>query len=165
MKTEGSQNYLLVQVLDITYAIDILKVYHIYEVDNICSVPNSPAYFAGLMRTSDGYLPILDLRILFGKETMDINKQTVIVAATCNFKDETVTQIQDFGFLVDAVSDVIEIEHSSIEKPTVPESKIVNPCFTGIVRLKEQIVLILDIDILINSRYQLINSIQSQEVA
>ncbi|HEY4789379.1 MAG TPA: chemotaxis protein CheW [Bacteroidales bacterium] len=147
----NSQSHLLVQLAEETYAINVSKVYQIFEVPPITKVPQTPPYMLGVMNARGRLLPVIDLRILYGMETSAHSKHTAIIATACNFWNEDGEQLQDVGLLVDAVHEVTDIDSSTIERPALPGNSEGYSCFAGFVRLGENIVLVLDIDNLLNS--------------
>ena len=105
--TEATSQYLTFALGQEEYGIDILRVQEIKGLSAVTPIPNSPAYVKGVMNLRGTVVPIFDLRLKFGMESQAYDRFTVIVVV--NVGERIV------GLVVDAVSDVLDIENGSIE--------------------------------------------------
>lgn len=147
----NTQSHLLVKLAEETYAINVSKVYQIFEVPSLTKVPQTPPYMLGIMNARERLLPVIDLRILYGMDAVGYSKHTAIIATACCFENEVGGEFQDIGLLVDAVYEVADIDTSAIERPSMPGNSDGYSCFSGFVRLGDKIVMILDVDHLLNN--------------
>jgi purine-binding chemotaxis protein CheW len=145
------QSHLLIQLADETYAINVTKVYQIFEVPPITRVPQTPPFMLGVMNARDRMLPVIDLRVLYDIEVSEKSKHTAIIATACNLENENGGLHQDVGLLVDTVHEVADIDCSQIERPAMPGNVGDYSCFAGFVRLGDKIVMVLDVDHLLNT--------------
>ena len=147
----NTQSHLLVKLAEETYAINVSKVYQIFEMPSLTKVPQTPPYMLGIMKARERLLPVIDLRILYGMDVAEHSKHTAIIATACCFENEVGGEFQDVGLLVDAVHEVTDIDSSAIERPSMPGNTDGYSCFSGFVRLGENIVMVLDVDHLLNT--------------
>jgi purine-binding chemotaxis protein CheW len=120
------------------YGIDILRVQEIRGYSAITTIPNTPPYIKGVMNLRGAVVPIVDLRCKFGIAETAYDKFTVIIVVMVGARI--------VGLIVDAVSDVLDVDGSDVE-PT-PEFGIdVDTSFmTGMAKAGERLILLLDID-------------------
>jgi purine-binding chemotaxis protein CheW len=88
------------------YALPILKVREIQAQATITRIPKAPAYMPGVINLRGAIVPILELRHRFslGAPPEDTRPVIVIVEA----------QSRTLGIRVDSVSDVLDLDPSSI---------------------------------------------------
>ncbi|EGG42668.1 Chemotaxis signal transduction protein [Candidatus Nitrosarchaeum limnium SFB1] len=125
------------------YCISIDQVKEIRIVDTITKIPKSKPYVKGLMNLRGKIIPVIDVNSKLGLgETiiLENSKQRILVTDVNN----TLT-----GLLVDEVNDVIKISSKDIDD--VPSNMFAdNDFFKGIVKINENIIMILDIEKLLN---------------
>ena len=125
------------------YAVDILKVQEINNMKEITTIPNSPPFLEGAVNLRGKVIPVLNLGRKFG------------FAAKAN--DTAKIVIMDIrgiimGLMVDSVSDVLRVPRDVVEPPP-PVSAYINTEFiSGIAKLEEGLVILLDMDRLLNDR-------------
>jgi purine-binding chemotaxis protein CheW len=88
------------------YGIEILKVQEIKGYSAITHIPNAPAHVKGVMNLRGTVVPVVDLRAKFGMEAVEYSKFTVIIVVMVGQKIA--------GLVVDAVSDVLNIQQSEV---------------------------------------------------
>jgi purine-binding chemotaxis protein CheW len=120
------------------YAIDILRVQEIRGYSTITAIPNTPNYIKGVMNLRGAVVPVVDLRAKFGMPEVPYNKFTVIIVVTVG------TRIA--GLVVDAVSDVLNIARSEIERTPEFDTAVDTSFMTGLAKSGEKLVLLLDIE-------------------
>jgi purine-binding chemotaxis protein CheW len=120
------------------YGIEILKVQEIRGFSTITAIPNTPVYIKGVMNLRGAVVPVVDLRAKFGMPETEYNKFTVIIVAMIGSRIA--------GLIVDAVSDVLNIEPSSIEAPPEFDTSVDTTFMTGLAKTADKLILLLDID-------------------
>ena len=120
------------------YAIDILRVQEIRGYSAITAIPNTPAYIKGVMNLRGAVVPVVDLRAKFGMPATEYNKFTVIIVVMLG------TRVT--GLVVDAVSDVLNINRSDIEPPPELDTTVDLSCITGLAKAGPKLILLLDIE-------------------
>ncbi|GJL53238.1 MAG: chemotaxis protein CheW [Nitrospirales bacterium] len=133
-----SQQYLTFDLAEEHYGVDILKVQEIKGYTAVTKIPNTPDYVKGVLNLRGTIVPIVDLRLKFGMEPTEPTAFTVIVVV--NVRDRVM------GFLVDAVSDVLELASKDIQPPPELGHKADITFVSGIGNANDRLVTLLDID-------------------
>jgi purine-binding chemotaxis protein CheW len=136
-ENESSQKFLAFYLNKKNYAFQILKVNEVIQLPDITPMPKTPEYMKGVMNLRGQIIPIIDLRLALNMDKTEYNKQTCVIIVKM--------QIQNL-FIVDSVSEVFEIEVSNIEPPPNYGEQHDNEFLNGIGKVKNQIVMLLDID-------------------
>ncbi len=124
------------------YGVSILKVKEIIGMMEITPVPKTPDFIKGVVNLRGKIIPIMDLRIKFGMEPIDYNDRTCIIVAEVIIKGAQ----KLLGVVVDTVSEVVTIALDQIEPPPEYGSASEHSSIIGIGKLKEKVVIILDIN-------------------
>ncbi|MBI5315336.1 MAG: purine-binding chemotaxis protein CheW [Nitrospirae bacterium] len=135
--TEGSQ-FLTFRLGDEVYGVDILRVQEIKGYTAVTKIPNQPSYIKGVMNLRGTIVPIVELRTKVGMETIDYTAHTVIVVV--------VVQERIMGFVVDSVSDVLNIGKKDIQAPPQFGTKVDVSFLQGIAQCGDSLVALLNID-------------------
>jgi purine-binding chemotaxis protein CheW len=137
IKTDGSQ-FLTFRLGDEVYGVDILRVQEIKGYTAVTKIPNQPSYIKGVMNLRGTIVPIVELRTKVGMETIEYTAHTVIVVA--------VVQERIMGFVVDSVSDVLNIGKKDIQAPPQFGTKVDVSVLQGIAQCGDSLVALLNID-------------------
>jgi purine-binding chemotaxis protein CheW len=132
------QQYLTFNLADEYYGVDILKVQEIKGYTNVTRIPNTPDYLKGVLNLRGTIVPIVDLRMKFGMGTTDPTPFTVMVVV--NVRNRIM------GFMVDAVSDVLDLNARNIQPPPELGSAVDITFVAGIGNANDRLVTLLDID-------------------
>jgi purine-binding chemotaxis protein CheW len=143
----GMNQYLTFMLAGEEYGVDILCVQEIKGWDTVATIPNTPAYIKGVFNLRGTIVPIIDLRERFGLETLAYGQTTVVIIL--KVKSETRTRIM--GMVVDAVSDVYSLPSDQIKAPPEFGSAIDTKFVRGLATVDEKLVVLLDMDLLLNS--------------
>jgi purine-binding chemotaxis protein CheW len=119
-----------------SYGLEIDYVKQIIGVQEIAVVPNQPEFIKGVINLRGSIIPIMDMRLKFGKLEKEYDDRTCIIVLEVNG--------DDIGIIVDSVSDVIDISEERISKTPEFEDQIDNRYIRGIARLKNQLIIMLD---------------------
>ena len=103
--------YLTFRLQDEEYGIAIFKVKEIIGMMDITTIPKMPGFIKGVINLRGKVIPILDLRLKFGLESVPYNERTciIVVEAPGSFGDMAL------GLVVDAVHDVANIKEDDVE--------------------------------------------------
>lgn len=124
------------------YGVDILRVQEIKGWDNVTKIPNSPHYIKGVMNLRGSIVPIVDLRTRFNMDPQDYGPTTVVIV----LKVETTDRQRIMGIVVDAVSDVYDI-NSELMQPAPDFGDQVSVEFIkGLATVDEKMVILLNVD-------------------
>ena len=120
------------------YAVNILKVQEINRTKEITRVPNAPSYEEGVINLRGRVMPIINLRKIFGLPEKENDTQTRIMIMDI----EGIT----IGLVVDSVSEVLRIPAGIIEGTPPMASDINTEFITGIAKLEDRLIVLLDVD-------------------
>ena len=132
------QQFLTFDLADEYYGVDILKVQEIKGYTTVTRIPNTPDYLKGVLNLRGTIVPIVDLRMKFGMGTTQPTSFTVVVVV--NVRNRIM------GFLVDAVSDVLDLNAKNIQPPPELGSAVDVTFVAGIGNANDRLVTLLDID-------------------
>lgn len=124
-----------------TYGLEIMHVTEIIGIQPITEVPELPQYIKGIINLRGKIIPVMDVRLRFGKSYREYDDRTCIV----------VIDISDIsiGLIVDSVSEVLSIaEDNIVPHPEVNRSG--NKYIKGIGKAGSDVKLLLDCNKLLN---------------
>ena len=102
----------------------------------------------GVINLRGTVLPIIDIRMKFGMDPIQYQRDTVILVLNVVIENEKV----DAGILVDSVKEVFEIKKDEIMPPPGIGSKYKSKFIEGIYKMSdERFVMLLDIDKIFSS--------------
>lgn len=132
------QQFLTFNLADEYYGVDILKVQEIKGYTTVTRIPNTPEYLKGVLNLRGTIVPIVDLRMKFGMGKTDPTPFTVMVVV--NVRNRIM------GFMVDAVSDVLDLNAKNIQPPPELGNSVDVNFVAGIGNSNDRLVTLLDID-------------------
>lgn len=124
------------------YGISILKVKEIIGMMDITPVPKTPEFIKGVINLRGKIIPVMDLRLKFAMDEKEYNERTCIIVAEVIIKGSQ----KLLGVVVDMVSEVVTISNEQIEPPPEYGTRVEHNSILGIGKIKERVVIILDID-------------------
>lgn len=149
MATESAQlssenadsNHVLTFMLgDETFGVDILQVQEIRGWSTATRIPHAPPQVLGVLNLRGSIVPIVDLRKLFNLEHADYTNLTVVIVLSGRCENGT----QEFGIVVDGVSDVVDIPPSDVKPaPEIGTHDAAN-YIRGIALTGESMILLVD---------------------
>ena len=119
------------------YATDIMEVERILGYEQPTKIPDSPAYFEGVINYQGTILPVLNLAKKFNLDYKGVCDETKIIVAK---QDET-----RIGVIVDVVSEVRDVNEESMEEPTDVVFGISKRYMKGLIKLNEKIIMFLNL--------------------
>jgi purine-binding chemotaxis protein CheW len=128
------------------YGVNILRVQEIRGWEEVREIPNTPDYIKGVLNLRSSVIPIIDLRIRFGLETVEYLTTTVIIVLSVKKEDST----HVMGIVVDAVSDVLNIDPDDVKDAPNFGAKINTKYMKGMVMVDDRMVILLDADKLLD---------------
>ena len=90
---------------------DIRTVREIIQHASMTVVPLMPGFVRGVINLRGAVVPVIDLQLRFGRNTTTFGKKTCIIIFDASSENDKL----ELGLMVDAVSEVIDIETASIE--------------------------------------------------
>ncbi len=129
------------------YGIDILRVQEIRSYEQPTRIANAPAFIKGVVNLRGVIVPIIDLRVKLGCETIAYNDFTVVVVL--NVRGRVV------GAVVDSVSDVLALKKDDVKPAPELNTTVDSSFITGIGTIKngdvERMLILMDIEALMSS--------------
>jgi purine-binding chemotaxis protein CheW len=124
------------------YGIELLKVQEIKGYSAITPIPNTPAHIKGVMNLRGAVIPIVDLRLRFGMETIDYTQFNVIIVINVGTKV--------MGLLVDAVSDVLNVAADDVRPAPDFGSRTDTRFISGMASSGDKVAVLLNLDTLLS---------------
>lgn len=141
--TSGEQ-YLTFLLAQEQYAVDILCVEEIRSWEQPTKIPNAPNYVKGVINMRGIIVPIIDLRLKFNVGRASYSEITVVIVLTVEIEDHSRT----IGFVVDAVSDVLNIEESEIKSSPAFGGCVPQQYIEGLINVADKVVTLLNVETL-----------------
>ncbi len=144
--------YLTFLLADEEYAVEILKVQEIIQMQKVTPVPGSPEFIRGVINLRGKVIPVVELRSKFNMPKKDDTEKTAIVVMMIeNGSGASMTM----GIIIDEVKEVKDIDAESIEKTPSMGSAIETGFIMGICKSEGSVKMLLDINkILSNEDFQ-----------
>lgn len=121
------------------FGVDILMVQEIIKEISVTAIPDSPDFIEGVINLRGRIIPIIDLRKRLNMARADRSDPGQTWTLILNIGDRVT------GFTVDHVTRVIKVPVGAIQPPPeVVVSALKRPYISGICRLDEQTMAILD---------------------
>lgn len=120
------------------YGVGILRVQEIKGHSAITPLPNVPPHLRGVINLRGTVVPIVDLRVRFGMPVAELTRFNVFVIVSLGRRV--------LGLLVDAVSDVLDIDEDRIQAPPDLGPTVDLSFVSGMARIDERLISLLDLD-------------------
>jgi len=130
------------------YGIGILKVKEIIGMMRITPVPQTPEFVKGVINLRGKVIPVIDLRLRFGMESIDYNERTCIIVVEINTNSGKIHT----GIVVDSVSEVLNIKSSDIEDTPTFGTKLNTDYILGMAKMGGGVKILLEIDRVLSSQ-------------
>jgi purine-binding chemotaxis protein CheW len=124
------------------YGLEILKVREIFGYMEITAVPQTPAHVKGVINLRGQVIPVVDLRMKFGMQEIEVTEETCIIVveiASSTGQFET-------GIIVDHVSEVLDVDGADIDDAPQFGSSVDTDFILGMGKIGESVKILLDID-------------------
>ena len=142
-KKKGSTRDQIVEMVgfqlgDSEFGIDIKQVQDINRMIEITTVPKAPHFVRGVMNLRGKVIPVLSMRSRFGLEDQDADKKSRIIVV--ELKGTVI------GFIVDAVSEVLRVNSSTIENTTDLVNWIDAEYIKGVAKHQGRLLVLIDLE-------------------
>ncbi len=128
--------YLTFNLCEEVFGLEIRYVTEIIGMQPITKIPEVAEYIKGIINLRGKIIPVIDMRLKFGKEPIEYDDRTCIVVVD--------TQEMIVGLIVDKVSEVITIDDENIVPPPSQKSGIRNRYIQGIGKIEDNVKILLD---------------------
>ena len=125
------------------YGIEILKVREIIGVMDITTVPQTPDFMKGVINLRGKVIPVVDLRLKFSMHEEEYTQETCVIVVEADSSQ--------VGIIVDSVSEVLDIKSGEIEETPSLGQGIDTNFIMGLGKVKEKIIILLDIEQILSS--------------
>lgn len=119
-----------------TYGVPITSLHEIVRVPEITAVPDAPDYLEGVINLRGKIVSVMDLRKRFGDKQAKLKKQNRILVVEHSGKLA--------GLIVDSASEVLKIAGEDIEAPPAAFQEGGLNCVTGLGKVKDRLIVLLD---------------------
>lgn len=144
MEEINSKQYINVRLGKDLYGVEISYIDSIIVMQNITRVPKAQPYFLGVINLRGEIIPVMSLRKKLGladDEFGDLNRIIIV-------KPEP--SAAPFGMIVDEVNEVIDLNQEDIGQLNYDENDIKSSYSSGIGKLGDELINILNIPEIIN---------------
>lgn len=136
------------------FGIPISDIVQIVGIQDITDVPELPDYAKGIINLRGEIIPVIDIRIRFGKKEIPYDERTCIIIVS-------MTKLL-VGIVVDSINEVAFIKDKNISPPPKFSSKSENAYITGVGKHDEKVILLLDTKkILSGEQMELLGTVKS----
>jgi purine-binding chemotaxis protein CheW len=135
------ESYLIFELEKEYFALNIENLIEAIEIEELTPVPEMPDYIKGIMNFRGDILPVVDMNIKFNlQKDKDLSDSVILVLKfRLNNKDVKL------GAIVDAVSDVLEIDFKDITALPEIGTKYNTNFIKGVIKYKDEFVVLPDI--------------------
>jgi len=130
------------------YAVGILSVREIRGWEAVTPIPNTPDYVKGFINLRGIVVPIIDLRQRFNLEVVEYTDTTVVIILNTTDQIDCDNLV---GIIVDAVSEVYDINIDSIRDAPNLGSNIDTRFIKGITEINEKMIILTEVQTLLDT--------------
>ena len=134
--------YLTFQLAEEEFGIGVLKVREIMGLQEITTVPQTPAHIKGVINLRGKVVPVIDLRLKFGLPAGEYTQRTCIIVTQVRGESGPILM----GTIVDGVSEVLNLSGAEIEDTPDFGENIGSQYLLGMAKVKGKVKILLDID-------------------
>jgi len=137
---EDLEDFVTFFVSDQMFGIPVLKVQDILTPDKIASIPLAPPEVKGSINLRGRIVTVIDVRVRLGLTSSSSGNGSVGMGVTVEHESDLYT------FLVDRIGDVIGLSTDLFEKNPGTLDPTWREVSTGVYRLEDKLMVVLDID-------------------
>jgi purine-binding chemotaxis protein CheW len=134
--------YLSFSLAEEEYGIGILKIKEIIGMMNITVIPKTPKYVKGVINLRGKVIPVIDLRLKFGMESIAYSERTCIIVVEIDARTGTML----IGIVVDSVSEVLNVGAENIEPAPAFGAGLDTDYILGMAKMDSGVKILLDIN-------------------
>jgi len=143
----SSQQYVTFSLGEELFGVEVTRTREILSLTPVTKVPQTPDYLLGVINLRGQVVPVVDMRIKLGLPKGQETEDTCIIVVEVQFDGEAIV----VGALADAVREVLEIRMDQIEPPPRLGTRLKTEFLTGMGKVDEQFIILLNIDRVFNS--------------
>lgn len=149
---EVLEQYLTFEIDDEIYGIDILKIREIKGWEGVREVPNTPDFMKGVINLRGIMVPVIDMRLRFGMQQVEYTPTTVVIVVSVMDEEKEIL----IAFVVDAVSDVMDISTDNYRDIPTFGCKIDARYMSGMAVIDDKTIILLNVDKVMEEREMLV---------
>ncbi len=134
--------YLTFNLGEEVFGLEIKYVTEIIGMQPVTKIPEVASYIKGIINLRGKIIPVIDMRLKFGKEPAEYNDRTCVVVVD--------TEELVVGLIVDRVSEVMAIDDEDVSPPPDIRTGIKNRYIHGIGKVDGSVKLLLDCKMLLD---------------
>ena len=138
VSTMDSKQYIVVELGNEQYGIDIQYIDNIVRMQRITRVPKAQHYFKGVINLRGEVIPVMSLRLKFDFDADEITNKTRILI----IKPDSQASV---GIIVDSVKEVLTLENEMIDKVARDANDERTAYLSGVGKHGESLISILNI--------------------
>lgn len=142
-----SENLVLFSVGPMLCGLQISKVREINKHMEITRVFHAPPTVRGIMNLRGQIITVVDLSVVFGFEPPEMSDQLRLLVVNSPTGES-------IGFLVDEVDDIVPAESDDLVPPPSNTSGVAGEFFSGVFKMENDLVALLDIESIIQSQQE-----------
>ena len=147
--------FLTFKIAKESYAIEIKYVTEIIGIQKITEVPDMPVFIKGVINLRGRIIPVMDVRIRFNMAPKEYDERTCIVVVN--------VERSSVGFVVDEVSEVVDISENQIEPPPRTHKGEGHKYVQGMGKIGEEVKILIDVAKLLQDEIEELNNISVDE--
>lgn len=143
----STQQYVTFSLGDELFGVEVTRTREILSLTPVTKVPQTPDYLLGVINLRGQVVPVVDMRLKLGLAAGDETEDTCIIVVDVQVDGEVIT----VGALADAVREVLEIREDQIEPAPRLGTRLNTEFITGMGKIDEQFMILLNIDRIFNT--------------
>lgn len=162
-KSESSgQQYVTFRLENELFGVEVARAKEILSLTPITQVPQTPDYMLGVINLRGQVVPVIDMRRKMGLAAGGETEDTCIIVVDVQVDGEVIT----VGALADAVREVMDIQSDQIEPPPKLGSRLKTEFITGMGKIDDQFIILLNIDRIFNTdELVLVQDVSTQQIS
>lgn len=140
-----TKQYIVVQIGNEKYGIDIGFVDNIVRMQKITRVPKAQSYFKGIINLRGEIVPVMSIRKKMGLEDDVITNASRIIILKVEEKGS-------FGIIVDEVCEVVTLNMDEVDKAAAGTKGIKENFINGVGKNGEQLISLFEINAIIDEK-------------
>ena len=138
----SSQQYVTFSLGEELFGVEVIRAREILSVTPVTKVPQTPEYLLGVINLRGQVVPVVDMRLKLGLPVCEETEDTCVIVVEVLVDGESII----VGALADAVREVLEIHSDQIEPAPRLGTRLKTEFITGMGKIDEQFVILLNID-------------------
>lgn len=143
----STQQYVTFSLSDELFGVEVSRTREILSLTPVTKVPQTPNYLLGVINLRGQVVPVVDMRLKLGLPVGAETEDTCIIVVEVQVDGEPII----VGALADAVQEVSEIRSDQIEPPPRLGTRLNIEFISGMGKIDEQFLILLNIDRIFNS--------------